>query len=97
MQKNNLTEESGLLALGAHREILVKPGMMRLVSLGHLPREDADPDYSLAFSPEMEEDIGISSSRLGDKNGDLITYMFHNFGHQACTVTITRIDNRKAM
>lgn len=77
--------------------ITVDPGTSRVIGLGAYPVDELEPDFDFAYSPDMEDEIGISLERLDlpDQSQYLVLYMFHNYGDVPCTVAIRRLSNQR--
>lgn len=76
------------------KTVTVEPGSGRAVGLGVYLAAETEPDFDIAFSPDMEDEIGIAPERL-DIHGEakyMVLYMFHNYGDVPCTITIRRIN-----
>lgn len=74
------------------KTVTVEPGAGRAVGLGVYASSEPEPDFDLVFSPDMEDEIGISPERL-NIHGEakyMVLYMFHNYGDVPCTITIRR-------
>lgn len=74
------------------REVAVTPGTGRAVSLGLYSIDQPEPDFTFTFNPNMEEEMGIATSRLNisDKRQYIMMLQLHNFGSKTCTVTVKR-------
>lgn len=77
--------------------ISIDPGTSRVVGLGAYPNTEREPDFDFVFSPDMEDEIGISLERLDlpDETQYLVLYMFHNYGDVPCTIAIRRVNNQR--
>ena len=74
------------------REVTVTPGTGRAVSLGLYSIDQPEPDFIFDFDPNMEEEMGIATSRLNisDERQYIMMLQLHNFGSKTCTVTVRR-------
>lgn len=74
--------------------ITVEPGNGRVVGLGVYHSTDPEPDFSLVFNPDMQEEMGVSFEHL-DIPGEqkyMLMYQFHNFGNKPCEITLHRTE-----
>lgn len=78
------------------KEIVVTPGIGRAVGLGLYVNGTSEPDFTLTFRPDMEDEMGIALSRLEipEKRQFLMMLQLHNFGSKPCTVTVKRARRR---
>ena len=75
------------------KDVLVDPGSGRAISLGQYDSGKAEPDFSFSFKPDMEDEMGIASTRLDipEEKRYVVMLQLHNFGSKPCTVTIKRM------
>lgn len=91
MDKQNLQSRDTPLPIGQQRQVIVEPGDSRAIGLGSYAPDEPEPDFELAYEPDEQDAIGVYPSSLAIDGKYLWTYMFHNYGHKTCTVTVTRV------
>lgn len=72
------------------RAITINPGQTKTVGLGTYKTVLPEPAFDIQFSPDIQDMIGVSRDKLEDASSGkyILLYQFHNFGDQACNITV---------
>ena len=72
------------------KTITIKPGSGKAVGLGVYKSSTHDPQVRVTFQPDLQDDIGVTHERLDipGKSQYVLLYLFQNFSHESCRVTM---------
>lgn len=72
--------------------VRLKPNETRRLPLGSYPNSEHQPEFDVAVTPDICEQLGVSLERIDMASGPryILFYSFHNFSDEPCEVTVTR-------
>ncbi|HUC90110.1 MAG TPA: hypothetical protein VMR45_04885 [Patescibacteria group bacterium] len=97
--KNDSSDQgfTGVRGLEADKEfvtctISIEPGAAKRVALGSYYISQAEPQFVVTMTPDIQDHLGLSFERLDipGKPKYVAFYLLHNFSEKFCQVTVAR-------